>query len=151
YYIGHAAAALAECMLAGGEEGDRARALDLGLEVSKLGEQGPMPDIHARGLLITARAYAASGNLSSAREAIGRALQVGRSHPYVDEAEEVYLNHALLLRGADEEAAQASLPRAHALVEERANRLSDQNRRRSFLEAPPNRDIFAAWQKLRRS
>src|SRR5690606_3770537 len=102
YFIGHAQVALAECLLALADEQDRQRAIEIGLEAARLGEAAPMPDIHAGGLKIVARAHAAAGNLPAAREAIDRALSIVKAHPHVYGEEEIYLHHALLFRGADE-------------------------------------------------
>jgi serine/threonine protein kinase/predicted ATPase len=150
YFIGHAQLALAECMLAIADEQDRQKSYELAMEAAKLGEAAPMPDLHAGGLLIAARAQAAGGNLTAARDAIKKSLQVVKTHANVDCEAEIYLHHALLLRGADDEAAQKSLLAAYEIVQKQASHLSDLLRRRSFLEAPPNRDIIAAWQRLRR-
>ena len=150
YFIGHAQLALAECLLAIADEQDRQKAYELSMEAARLGEAAPMPDIHAGGLLIAARAQSASGNVVAARDAIHKALQVIKTHPHVECEAEIYLYHALLVRGADDEAAQRSLMRAYEIVQQQAGHLSDLTRRRSFLDAPPNRDIIAAWQRLRR-
>jgi predicted ATPase len=150
YFTGHALVALAECLLPSPELQDRQRAFEVAHEAAKLGEAAPMPDIHAAGLRLVARASAAAGDINGARAAIQKSLAIIQGQPHADGEEEIYLQHALLMRGADDEAVQSSISRAYQLVQERAARLSDAGRRRSFLESSPNREILSAWQRLRR-
>lgn len=150
YFTGHALLALAECLLAFPESTDRQRAFEAAQEAAKLGEAASTPDIHAAGLRMMARALAAVGDINGARASINKALALINAHPHTTSEEEIYLQHALLLRGADDEAAYASIKRAYEIIQERAGRLSDPTRRRSFLEAPPNREILSVWHRMRR-
>jgi tetratricopeptide (TPR) repeat protein len=143
YFVGHGLIVLAECLLAAGSATERQRAQELALEAARIGEASPMPDVHAAGLQLAARAYAQAGDRAAALASIDRALEIVKAHPHIDFVEEVYLHHARLFRGVDDKAAQASLAFAVALVHSRAARISDPAKRRTFLALASNQEILS--------
>jgi tetratricopeptide (TPR) repeat protein len=91
------------------------------------------------------RAQLAQGDVESAAEASHHALTLLSEQKSVEEVQQVYLNHYLIMNVAgDTRAAQSALDAAYKVMMEQAERIGDQEERARFLaQVKVNREIQA--------
>ena len=109
------------------------------------------PHLVTEPLAALGRISLAQGNPVQAQAYVKEILSYLETHPALcgaDEPFRVYLTCYRVLRANEDPRARDLLDNAYRLLQERANKIDDEELRRSFLESvPAHREIVKAWEE----